>query len=228
MSRAEPRRTVRAMAKAYKGIGMEGAIARWYARNTRGDAREYRKIARAVADRLPAGAHVLELAPGPGYLAIELAKLGLRVTGLDISRTFVHMAAENARAAGVDVDFRLGDAAHTPFADGEFEFALCRAAFKNFSDPLGALQEIHRVLAPGGRASVFDLRRDASRDAIEREIAAMQLSPLNRWLTRWTFRHMLLPRAYSNDDLARMCSESRFGRGEIVADGIGFELRLAR
>ena len=76
---------------------MEGAIARWYARNTRGDAREYRKIARAVADRLPAGAHVLELAPGPGYLAIELAKLGLRVTGLDISRTFVHMAAENAR-----------------------------------------------------------------------------------------------------------------------------------
>jgi ubiquinone/menaquinone biosynthesis C-methylase UbiE len=217
------------MAKAYKGIGMEGVIASWYARNTRGESRGYAKVARAVAEQLPNGARVLELAPGPGYLAIELAKLGrLRVSGLDISRSFVRMAAENARAAGVEIDLQWGDAAHMPFASGAFDFVICRAAFKNFSDPLGALQEIHRVLAPGGRASIFDLRRDASREAIEGEIAAMQLSPLNRWLTRWIFRHVLLKRAYGDEDLERMCAQSRFGRGEIRDDGIGFELRLAR
>jgi len=217
------------MAKAYKGIGMEGVIASWYARNTRGESRGYAKVARAVSEQLPNGARVLELAPGPGYLAIELAKLGrLRVSALDISRSFVRMTAENARAAGVEIDVRRGDAAHMPFGDGAFDFVLCRAAFKNFADPLGALQEIHRVLAPGGRASIFDLRRDASREAIEGEIASMQLSPLNRWLTRWTFQHMLLKRAYSGEDLARMCAQSRFGRGEIRDDGIGFELRLAR
>ncbi|HXZ85649.1 MAG TPA: class I SAM-dependent methyltransferase [Myxococcota bacterium] len=217
------------MAKAYKGIGMEGVIASWYARNTKGDSRGYGRIARAVAAQLRPGSRVLEVAPGPGYLAIELAKLGdFRVCGLDISRSFVRMARENARAAGVAVDFRLGDAAHLPFGDGEFDFVLCRAAFKNFADPLGALQEMHRVLAPGGKASIFDLRRDASREAIEREVAAMQLSPWNRWLTNWTFRHMLLKRAYGDDELVRMCAQSRFGKGEIRDDGIGFELRLAR
>ena len=58
---------------------------------------------------------VLEVAPGPGFFAIELAKLGdFQITGLDISRTLVEIASENARAAGVRGRFspgqRLGDA----------------------------------------------------------------------------------------------------------------------
>jgi len=216
------------MAKAYKGIGMEGANASRYARNTKGDARGYAKIARAVAERTPAGGRVLEVAPGPGYLAVQLAQLGLRVSAIDISRSFVRMARENARAAGVALDVSLGDAAHLPYPDAQFDFAVCRAAFKNFSDPVGALSELHRVLRPGGRASIYDLRKDAPRDAIDREVADMRLSRLNAALTRWTFRHMLLKRAYTDADLARMCADSRFGRGEIADDGIGFELRLTR
>ncbi len=183
----------------------------------------------AIADGLAPGACVLEVAPGPGYLAVELARAGdLRVTGLDVSRTFVHIAAENARAAGVTIEFQLGDAAHMSFPDAAFDFVVCRAAFKNFSDPVGALREIHRVLRPGGRASVFDLRRDASRAAIDTEVARMELSRLNQWLTKWTFRNLLLKRAYGADDLARMCAASPFGSGELKDDGIGFELRLER
>jgi ubiquinone/menaquinone biosynthesis C-methylase UbiE len=138
--------------KAYKGIGMEGPIATWYAKNTGRDMREYRKIAQAVAGRLPGGSSVLEVAPGPGYLAIELAKLGdYRITGLDISKSFVRIARENARRAGVTIDFLRGGAAQMPFPDESFDFVVCRAAFKNFSDPVGALDEIHRVLRPGGK-----------------------------------------------------------------------------
>src|SRR5713226_7378548 len=169
--------------KPYKGLPMEGIIATWYARNTANDVRGTRKCASTVADRLKPGARVLEVAPGPGYLAIAIAKMGnYSVSGLDISHSFVRIATENARKAGVSVDFRHGDAAHMPFPDESFDFVVCRAAFKNFSNPVGALDEIHRVLKPGGKASIYDLRRDASLAEIDAEVRDMGLSWLNALL----------------------------------------------
>jgi ubiquinone/menaquinone biosynthesis C-methylase UbiE len=171
---------------------------------------------------------VLEVAPGPGYLAIELARRGLRVTAVDISHTFVALATANAREAGVDVDVRQGNAAELPFADGTFDFVVCRAAFKNFTDPVGALNETYRVLASGGHASIIDLRKDASAGEIRTEVDAMEMSRLNAWWTRLTFRAFLLNNAYTNDNLERLVSRSRFGHGEIRRDGIAFDLRLAK
>jgi ubiquinone/menaquinone biosynthesis C-methylase UbiE len=221
--------TLKPPKKAYKGMAMEGAIATWYARNTKGDIRGFRQCADAVAANLPPRARVLEVAPGPGYLAIELAKRGGSVvTGLDISETFVRIAQDNARAEGVEVDFRHGNASAMPFPDGSFDFIVCRAAFKNFSDPVGALDEMHRVLAPGGRASIFDLRKDASLEEIAAEVAGMHLTAVNAWLTKLVFRTTLLKNAYAKDALERMVAASRFGQGEVRRDGIGFELRLAK
>ena len=98
--------------KGYKGIGMDGVIATWYARNTRKSIEEYRKDAQKVAERLSGGEEILELAPGPGYLSIELAKLGnFRITGLDISETFVEIARKNA-PEDQDVALKLIHAAH--------------------------------------------------------------------------------------------------------------------
>jgi ubiquinone/menaquinone biosynthesis C-methylase UbiE len=97
--------------KPYKGRGMEGATARWYASLTRNSLDRFRTLARRVAAEIPEGARVLEVAPGPGYFAIELAKLGrYAIVGLDISRTLVVIASQNAAQAGVAVDFRVGDA----------------------------------------------------------------------------------------------------------------------
>jgi ubiquinone/menaquinone biosynthesis C-methylase UbiE len=215
--------------KPYKGLPMEGIIATWYAKNTANDVRGTRKLAISLADRLKPGAQVFEVAPGPGYLAIEIAKLGdYKVSGLDISHSFVRIASENARKAGVSVDFRHGDAAHMPFPDESFDFVVCRAAFKNFSDPVGALNEIHRVLMVGGQASIIDLRKDASLADIDDEVAGMHLSALNAQLTKWTFRNMLLKSAYTREAIDAMVSQSRFANGEVLRDGIGFELRLAK
>ena len=157
--------------KGYKGFSMEGPIARWYARITAKDLAEFRRLAGTLAGRLGAGGAVLEVAPGPGYLAIELAKLGpCRVTGLDISRSFVRIAGENARRAGVSVEFRHGNAAAMPFDPDSFDFLVCRAAFKNFSEPVKALDEMHRVLRPGGEALIIDLRSDVRRDEIDAHV----------------------------------------------------------
>lgn len=215
-------------AKAYRGMAMEGAIARWYARNTARDAGRFEEAARGVAARAAPGARVLELAPGPGYLAVALARRGYDVTGLDVSRSFVEIARENAARAGVAARFEHGDAAHLPFEDASFDFVVCTAAFKNFTDPLGALDEVHRVLRPGGGASIQDLRKDAPLEAIRDEVRRMGLSRLNAAITLWTFRLVLLRNAYPRDALERLVARSRFGTGEVVEQGIGFDLRLAR
>lgn len=215
--------------KGYKGLAMEGPIATWYAKNTARDRRRFVKVAQLVAHRVAPESRVLEVAPGPGFCAIEIAESGHdRVTGLDISASFVRIARANAQEAGVAVDFRHGNASQMPFPDASFDFVVCTAAFKNFSDPVGALNEIYRVLTPAGQASIFDLRKDASRDEIATEVRDMRLSAINALLTHWTFRFVLLKRAYTRAALETMVAASRFGACEITTDGIAFELRLAK
>jgi hypothetical protein len=74
----------------------------------------------------------------------------------------------------------------------------------------------------------MDLRKEARLDEIDADVRQMQLSPLNSMLTRWTFRLMLLRTAYTREALEAVVARSRFGRGEIIVDGIGFELRLVK
>lgn len=218
-----------AISKPYKGMGMEGRTAKWYANLTRKSMDEFKTLARRVADRLPAGGKVLEVAPGPGYFAIELAKLGnYQVTGLDISHTFVDIARRNASDAGVSVDFHQGNAAAIPFADQSFDFILCRAAFKNFSEPVRALQEMYRVLAKGGQALIIDLRADASPDSINQAVDAMHVGAVNGFLTKLTFRFMLLKRAYTQRQFEQFLAQTRFGPTEIKQDLIALELSLHR
>src|SRR5258708_30643128 len=163
-----------------KGPEMEGLVARWYARirGTESQIETYRKEAGRLTGSLPAGARVLEVAFGPGYLSIERARLGrFEVSGLDISRTFVKIASQNARDAGVTADFHQGDAAVMPFDSDTFDLIICQAAFKNFVHPGSALSEMHRVLRNGGTAVIQDMSSDASPAGIEPEVNGMRLGP---------------------------------------------------
>ena len=95
--------------KAYKGLPMEGLIASWYAKTTLKDLKRHKLMAKQLAEKIPANGKVLEIAPGPGYFCIELAKLGnYQITGLDISKSFVEIARKNAAEAGLKIDFRKG------------------------------------------------------------------------------------------------------------------------
>jgi ubiquinone/menaquinone biosynthesis C-methylase UbiE len=213
--------------KGYKGPAMEGRIATWYARNTKDDAR-FRGCADGVAASLQPRARVLEVAPGPGYLSIELARRGFCVSGLDISESFVRIARDNARAAELTIDFQHGNASQMPFADESFNFVVCQAAFKNFSDPLGAMNEIFRVLKPAGQCAIHDLRKEASREEIDSEIRSMKMSTVSRLWTRLVFRSFLLKHAYTDEGILSLARQSRFGGGELRHQGVGFELRLVR
>ena len=207
---------------------MEGLIAKWYAANTRNAMDEFRELARRLATEIPAGASVLEVAPGPGYLAIELAKRGYRMTGLDISKTFVEIARDNAAGARVAVEFREGNASGMPLESDMFDFIVCRAAFKNFADPVGALREMRRVLKRGAAALIIDLRRNASRDAIHGEVGRMGLNAVNAWITKVIFRCMLLRRAYTKEEMERLLAQCDFGAAQVEETPIGLEIRARK
>lgn len=216
--------------KGYKGLGMDGFIATWYAQNTAKDLQHYKEDAKKVTQHVSTGASVLELAPGPGYLAIELAKMGdYHITGLDISVKFVEIAQAKATEAGVDVHFRHGDAARMPFADETFDFIINRAAFKNFSKPVVALNEMNRVLKPGGQALIIDLRGDVSKEATDNHVNEdLGMTGLNALMTKWAFRSMLIKRAYTKDQFEEMVAKSRFQTCRIVEDKIGLEVWLEK
>lgn len=221
-------RTDATPAKPYRGVSMEGFIARWYARMTEIDVPELRLLAERIANVLPVAADVLEVAPGPGYLAIELAKRGLVVEAVDISETFVRIAGDNARSAGTHVAVRHGDVHALPYGDDSFDYLVCRASFKNFTRPVEALREMHRVLRPGAEALILDLRRDVTDEEIARFVAGRSTNRIGVWWNGWVFRSMLRPRAYHMEDVRRMAEEGGFTPSDITLEGIGFAARLRR
>ena len=209
---------------------MEGRQARWYARQRRSGAQPaaYRARAAELAAGLPDGADVLEVAPGPGYLAVELARTGrLTVHGADVSRTMVEIAREYAAEQGVAVDFRQADVAGLPYADDSFDLVVTQAAFKNFTAPVRALDEIHRVLRRGGTAVVEDLSAEATHADIAAEVDGMALSRPGTLVTRGVLE-FLRRRAYGREQLAELAARSRFGTAEITTAGAAITATLRK
>jgi ubiquinone/menaquinone biosynthesis C-methylase UbiE len=119
---------------------------------------EERRIARLLLGLGP-GDGVLDVACGPGNFSREFARAvgpdGL-VVGIDASRTMLERGAEENRQAGVEnLVLIRGDATALPFADASFDAACCFAALHLFADPMRALDEMTRVLTPGGRIAIM-------------------------------------------------------------------------
>jgi ubiquinone/menaquinone biosynthesis C-methylase UbiE len=87
---------------------------------------------------------------------------------------------------------------------------------------------MHRVLKPGGRALIIDLRRDASKQSIQQAVDAMHLETVNRIITKLTFRFMLLKRAYTKSEFEELISHTKFAGVEIQQGLIGLEIWLTK
>jgi ubiquinone/menaquinone biosynthesis C-methylase UbiE len=213
-----------------KDLGIEGIAARWYDNNTRKHRlAEMKAYAKEVDKYIHDGCSVLEVAPGPGYLAIELAKLGNhKIIGLDISKDFVEIARRNAKEAGVEVEFRQGSVADIPFADNTFDFIICTAAFKNFKEPFKALNQMYRVLRPGGAALIIDMNRNASNQQIEDYTKFMGAKGMDKLFMKLIFRYFLRNGAYTKDELMNLISKTVFKEFDIKQEGIGFYIYLRK
>jgi ubiquinone/menaquinone biosynthesis C-methylase UbiE len=87
---------------------------------------------------------------------------------------------------------------------------------------------MHRVLKPGGYAIIIDLRKDASWDEIAAYVDGLHVSATSSWFMKFTFKHMLLKRAYSEAQMASLAAASSFKSCEIIKSPIGMEIRFIR
>jgi SAM-dependent methyltransferase len=120
-------------------------------------------IAADVAAAAPAGARVLEVGCGPGHLSIRLARQhGPEVTGLDLDPAMIARARANTdRPETGDQrrpEFLVGDVAALAFPDRSFDLVVSTLSMHHWADPAAGLAEIGRVLRPGARALIWDLR----------------------------------------------------------------------
>jgi ubiquinone/menaquinone biosynthesis C-methylase UbiE len=100
---------------------------------------------------IPADARVLDVGCGSGWatrLMAQRATAG-RVVGIDISDEMIKLAADTSSAFN-NVEFRVASAENLPFADREFSHAFSMESLYYYNNMLEALQEIRRVLSPGG------------------------------------------------------------------------------
>lgn len=115
------------------------------------------------AARLKAGEAVLDVGCGTGDLTLRAARrVGAegRAAGIDASPEMVKIARRKAAKKGRDIDFRVAPIEDLPFTDGEFDAALSSLMIHHLPDDLKlrGLVEVRRVLKPGGRLVVVDLK----------------------------------------------------------------------
>jgi ubiquinone/menaquinone biosynthesis C-methylase UbiE len=210
-----------------KDLGITGPFTRWYDKNTRekriGEIQEYANEAKKY---LTDNANVLEVAPGPGYFSIELAKMGnYNITGMDISADFIEICKINAKRENVPVNFLQGNVSKMPFEDNIFNFIFCSAAFKNFREPVTAMREMYRVLKDDGVALIVDMNHDVSKETLNEAAAKSSKPGFERWFMKMTFKG-LCKGAYSKNELENMIKQTPFNKNEIKEGGIGFYIYL--
>jgi len=100
---------------------------------------------------ITSGQRVLDVGCGTGVVALTAARLGAKVTGLDLSPRLIERAKENAALMQLDVSFVEGDAEQLPMADASFDVVVSQFGHIFAPRPAVATAEMLRVLRPGGR-----------------------------------------------------------------------------
>jgi ubiquinone/menaquinone biosynthesis C-methylase UbiE len=115
-----------------------------------------REAVMALAAPAP-GMTVADIGCGTGIYTDELLQAGARVTGVDISPEMLAIAAHRTARHGDAVTFLTGDAATLPFAAASFDMVTSITAMEFFADPRACLQDMYRIVKPGGRLVVATL-----------------------------------------------------------------------
>src|SRR5688572_13034656 len=101
--------------------------------------------------RIRSGQRVLDVGCGTGVVALAAARIGAKVTGLDLTPELIEHARENAAIAGAEVEWLQGDVEALPFPDASFDVVLSQFGHMFAPRAEVATREMLRVLKPGGR-----------------------------------------------------------------------------
>jgi ubiquinone/menaquinone biosynthesis C-methylase UbiE len=171
----------------------------------------YRRLIQDLAASLPPGTRLLDVGTGPGYLLGYLARArpDLSLWGLDFSPDMIRRARARQRVAP---RWLVADACRLPFPAGVFGQVVASFSFHIWPCPVTGLTELRRVLAPGGRAWVYELRREASRQDLRAFAREVQLPFFLTYLGyKIVSRHHALPER----EFARLLRQAAGPRGTL-------------
>ena len=108
------------------------------------------------------GARALDLATGTGDIAFELSTRGAQVVGLDVTPRMIELARAKSGSIPLAPRFLVGDMLALPFLPASFDLVTTGYGLRNVPDLTGAVEEIRRVLRPGGQLLSLDFNRPSN------------------------------------------------------------------
>jgi len=170
--------------------------------------KHYERVARDILNYCPQG-RLLDVGTGPGRLLIKIHEVApdLDLVGLDASPEMVEKAQRHVAEAGLSdrIIFEVGNASRMPFADSSLNAVVSTASIHHWKDPVTGLNEMHRVLKPGGYALLYDLVRGMPGETLKeakREFGNLRVTLL--WL------HAFEEPFYTQERLESLASASLF------------------
>jgi ubiquinone/menaquinone biosynthesis C-methylase UbiE len=193
--------------------------------------RYYRQVARDVVARLEAG-KILDLGTGPGYLPVEIARISSAITivAVDLSARLIETAKKNALRAGLEnrVHFETGNASSLNFPDASYDMVISTGMLHMLRKPVKVLEEIYRVLKPGGEAWIYDPARISSQINRKEWRASLSLGERLTYKLFLLFARINPPREYHREQVLELVSQTRFRRYEIEEQNGEITLKLVK
>jgi ubiquinone/menaquinone biosynthesis C-methylase UbiE len=186
----------------------------------------YERLARDIAVFRAEGA-LLDIGTGPSWLLLKLSAScpALGLVGVDVSPAMVAQAQKNIAGAGASgrIEVRQGSAEQLPFPDGSFDVVVSTGSIHHWRDPVAGLDEVHRVVRPGGWALMYDIVKAMPTDVRQR--AVQEFGKLRMGLL-WL--HSLEEPFFGQEELLSLARASRFGEGRTGFVGVLCRLAMEK
>lgn len=200
---------------------MDGWVARGYDRGVQAAFREvFPALVEDLLEDVRDARRGLDAGCGPGQFTILTAERlpQLEVWGIDLAPTMIDLARAHAAQspAASRLHFEVADVAKLPFPEDHFDLVLSSGSIKHWPDPAAGLAELHRVLAPGGRAFIGEMNRLPPPEAVARHRARIR-----HWVF-WLIYPQVFKKALTPAEARNLFARSPFGppvRERMLLDG---------
>ena len=164
----------------------------------------------------------LEIGPGPGYLGLEWLKKteSTMLLAVEISPEMTKIAERNAREYGLEgrVKYVKGDAHQIPFDDNTFDGVFTNGSLHEWSQPIRVFDEVYRVLKPGAKYFISDMRRDMN--PFVKGFMKLMVKPKE---IRPGFESSINA-SYTTDEIRSILDQSKLKESVVAKTFMGFEI----